>query len=113
MKISQFRSLLKKHIFRQSYQISYIEAKQIMKEDPLAILLDVRSKQEYNEYHLDGAVCIPNFEIANQIPKVIENKNQTIIVYCKSGARSKKTISILKKMGYQSLYEIAGGIDNL
>lgn len=102
-----------KHLLRYENQITYIEAKEIMKEDPLAILLDVRSKQEYNEYHLEGAICIPTYEISNEISKIIEDKSQTIIVYCQSGGRSRKAIGFLKKIGYQNLYEIQGGIDNI
>lgn len=117
MKIEQItnkvKHILQKHLFRQNNQITYVEAKEIIRANPMAILLDVRSKQEYDEYHLDGAICIPNYEIAKELPKIIENKKQTIIVYCQSGGRSKKAISLLKKMGYQNLYEIEGGIDNL
>lgn len=117
MKIKQIKGKIKNmfanHLFRQDNQVSYMEAKEIMKENPLAILLDVRSKQEYDEYHLEGAICIPTFELSNEIPKIIENKQQTIIVYCQSGGRSRKAINFLRKIGYQNLYEIKGGIDNI
>lgn len=107
------KNVFVKHLLRQDNQITYIEAKEIMKENPLAILLDVRSKQEYDEYHLEGAICIPTYEISSEISKIIENKLQIIIVYCQSGGRSKKAINLLRKMGYQNLYEIQGGIDNI
>lgn len=117
MKIGQMTNKIKdtfaRHFFRYSEQITYLEAREIMKEDPLAILLDVRSKQEYDEYHLDGAICIPTYELTNEISKVTTNKEQTIIAYCASGARSKKAVQMLRKMGYQNLYEISGGLDNL
>lgn len=117
MKIGQMTNKIKdtfaRHFFRYSEQITYLEAREIMKEDALAILLDVRSKQEYDEYHLDGAICIPTYELTNEIPKVTTNKEQTIITYCASGARSKKAVQMLRKMGYQNLYEISGGLDNL
>ena len=77
------------------------------------ILIDVRSIQEYNEYHLNSAVCIPSYELQKKIPDMIENKNQMIILYCQTGARSKKAIKILEKLGYNNLYEIDGGIDNI
>lgn len=117
MKIKQISKQVKhvftKHFFRYEDQISYVEAREIMKENPLTMLLDVRSKQEYDEYHLDGAVCIPTYELANEILKVTINKEQPIICYCQSGARSRKAVNLLKQMGYQNLYEIRGGIDNL
>ena len=117
MKIKQITKGIRKnfwgYMFRSDNQITYVEARDKMKKDASAILLDVRSKQEYEEYHLEGAICIPTYELANQISKITMNKEQTIIVYCQSGARSKKAVNLLEKMGYQNLYEIAGGIDNL
>lgn len=117
MKLNQItnkvKDLFKVHLFRTSSLISYVEVKDIMKENPTAILLDVRSKQEYDEYHLDGAICIPTFELESKIEKIIENKNQIIIVYCQSGGRAKKSTQTLTKIGYTNLYEIDGGIDNI
>lgn len=117
MKIRQMtgkiRNIFANHLFRQDNKITYMQAREIMNKNPLAILLDVRSKQEYDEYHLNGAICIPTYELISQIEKIVENKEQTIIVYCQSGGRSKKAINILKKIGYDNIYEIAGGIDNL
>ncbi|MBO5478781.1 MAG: rhodanese-like domain-containing protein [Clostridia bacterium] len=117
MKIKQMAGKIKNiftnNLFRYDDQITYMEAREIMKENSLAILLDVRSKQEYDEYHLEGAICIPTYELKNEIIKIVENKEQTIIVYCQSGGRSRKAINMLKKMGYKSLYEIRGGLDNL
>lgn len=117
MKIQQItkeiRNAFARHLFRYDDQITYMEAREMMRKNPLAILIDVRSKQEYDEYHLDGAICIPTYELANEITKIIDNKEQTIIIYCQSGGRSRKAISLLRKMGYQSLYEMKGGLDNL
>ncbi len=117
MKIKQIAKEMKnvftRHLFRQNDQIAYMEAREMMRENPSTILIDVRSKQEYDEYHLEGAICIPTYELTDEILKRVNNKEQTIIVYCQSGGRSRKAIGLLKKMGYQSLYEIKGGLDNL
>ena len=117
MKIKQLTNKITKtftrRMFRQDNEISYIEARKRMKENPMTILLDVRSKQEYDEYHLEGSICIPTYELSSTISKIAINKEQTIIAYCQSGARSKKALGILRNMGYQNLYEIEGGIDNL
>ena len=78
-----------------------------------AILIDVRSNQEYREGHLQGAVNIPDFEIANKVQRVIPKKNQQIILYCQYGGRSKNAIAIMKKMGYTNLYNLYGGLDML
>jgi len=99
-------------LFRGDKNITYIQAKEIMKEETKAILLDVRSKQEHEEYHLEGDVCIPLYELGN-VEKVIPNKARVIIVYCQSGVRSKKAINILSKMGYTNLYQIKGGIEEI
>lgn len=117
MKLNTFKkglkNVLKINFFRSDNIITYIEAKELLKDNSNGILLDVRSFQEYNEYHLNGAICIPYYELENKISKIIENKEQLIVVYCQSGGRSKKAISILKKMGYVNLYSLDGGIDNI
>ncbi len=93
--------------------IDYKNAKQILEGNNECILLDVRSEQEYKEEHLDGSINIPLYDINQEIEMVIPNKNSPIIVYCQSGTRSKKAISILKKKGYEELYNIEGGLDNI
>ncbi len=110
---NKIKNLIKTQFFRGGNSINYIEAKELLKENTQGILLDVRSIQEYNEYHLNGAICIPIYELQNKIVNMIEDKNGLIIVYCQSGGRSKKAEGILKKMGYTNVYEIEGGIDNI
>lgn len=110
---NRLKNKLKMQFFRGGNLISYVEAKELLKENPRAILLDVRSPQEYNEYHLTGAICIPLYELQTRILNIIEDKNQMIIMYCQSGGRSNKAVNMLKKMGYNSLYEINGGIDGI
>lgn len=78
-----------------------------------AILVDVRSNQEYREGHLQGAINIPDFEIANRIQKEIPKKNQLIVVYCQYGGRSKNSMVMMKKMGYTNVYNLYGGLDSL
>lgn len=107
------KSVLRMQFLRSNNLITYVEAKELLKENSTGILLDVRSIQEYNEYHLNGAICIPYYELESRISNIIDNKSQLIIVYCQSGGRSRKAVGILKKMGYSNLYEINGGIDNI
>ena len=76
-----------------------------------AILLDVRSKQEYQEGHLQGAINIPDFELANRVQKEIPKKNQLIITYCQYGGRSRNAYSLMKKLGYTKVYNLYGGLD--
>lgn len=74
-----------------------------------AILVDVRSKEEYNEYHLPDAINIPLDDI--QAGKIEIGKSKKIIVYCKSGARSKVASQLLIDLGYNNIYDL-GSINN-
>lgn len=78
-----------------------------------AILLDVRSNQEYREGHLQGAINIPDFEIANRVQREIPKKNQLIVLYCQYGGRSKDASMMMKRMGYTNVYNLNGGLDML
>ena len=78
-----------------------------------AILIDVRSNQEYREGHLQGAINIPDFEMANRIQQEVPKKNQLIVVYCQYGGRSRKALTIMNKMGYTNVYNLYGGLEVL
>lgn len=78
-----------------------------------AILIDVRSNQEYREGHLQGAINIPDFEIANRVQREIPKKNQLIVVYCQYGGRSRNIMTLMRKMGYTNIYNLHGGLDML
>lgn len=92
--------------------INYKQLIEMKKESSRTIILDVRSVQEYNEGHINGAILIPLFELDQKAEQILKNKKQTIIVYCKSGIRSIKAIEILIKKGYTNLYNLDGGIEN-
>ena len=96
---------------RTNKNITIEEANQIIANTQNAILIDVRSNQEYKEYHLDGAICIPHYEIQNKIEQQIPNKTTLIILYCQSGLRSKKAVDILQNKGYQNVYHIKNGLN--
>ncbi len=91
--------------------ISYIEAKEkIINND--AILLDVRTEEEYNENHIEGAVLLPVDNINEETAKsVIIEANKEVIVYCKSGIRSKQAKEKLNELGFNNVYDL-GSIDN-
>ncbi len=111
--VKKLNNIFKTKLFRDGYDISYVQAKEIIKANITAVLIDVRSIQEHEEYHLDGDICIPLYELQMQIGKKIENKETIIIVYCQSGTRSKKAVNILSKMGYKNVYNIKGGIEEI
>lgn len=78
-----------------------------------AILLDVRSKQEYQEGHIQGAINIPEYEIERRVEREIPKKNQLIVIYCQYGARSRNIYMKMKKMGYSNMYNLSGGLEML
>lgn len=75
-----------------------------------AIIIDVRSPQEYREGHIDGAICIPDYQIKKEISKYVKNKEENIILYCSTGHRSQKAQKILENMGYTNVYNVYEGI---
>jgi len=93
--------------------ISFSKLQETLKENPETIILDVRSPQEYNEGHINGAINIPEYELSLRANNIVNNKNSRIIVYCKSGSRSKKAIKTLKKIGFINLYNLEGGIEEI
>lgn len=91
--------------------ISIAEAKKLMDTENDYIILDVRTKEEYNEGHIPNALLLPNEEIKNKAESVLKNKNQLILVYCKSGRRSKEASNTLASLGYTNIKEFGGIID--
>ncbi len=106
-----FKKLIKK-IYRHKENITIKEMLEILKTNSNAVLLDVRSSQEYIEGHIRGSINIPVYDIEKQAKNKL-NKDSIIIVYCSAGIRSKRAIQILEKLGYENLYNVEGGIENL
>ena len=107
-----------KHFFRkyrnsEENNIDYENAKTILKNDKQAILVDVRSPQEYKEGHLDGSINYPLYDLERNAEKLLKNKENTIIIYCQSGSRSQRALKLLKEQGYSNLFQIEGGLDNM
>lgn len=103
------RSLEKREFEEQNkkYDINISELKKLQNEG--AIIVDVRSPQEYKEGHIDGAISIPEYEIKKTGEKLLKNKDEKIILYCSSGTRSKKAQKILQKLGYKSVFNLYEG----
>ena len=77
-----------------------------------AIIIDVRSPQEYQEGHLEGAILIPEYELVKRCEKELKDKKATIVVYCSSGSRSKRAQKKLEKLGYTKVYNLYNGFQN-
>lgn len=88
------------------------QAKAIMDSGDKFVLLDVRTEEEYKENgHINGAILIPDYDLKENVEKVIPNKNEIILVYCRSGRRSNASAKVLLSMGYINVKDI-GGIIN-
>ena len=87
------------------------EAKQIMDSEEGYIILDVRTQEEYDEGHIPGAIVISHEEIAEKAEEVLTDKDQLILVYCRSGRRSKLAAEALVELGYTNIKEFGGIID--
>ena len=87
------------------------EAKQIMDTEEDYIILDVRTQEEYDQGHIPGAILIPDTEIKNKAEEVMMDKDQLILVYCRSGRRSKLAAEALAELGYTNIKEFGGIID--
>lgn len=92
-------------------QISPQEAKKIMDTQENIIILDVRTESEYSEGHIPGAILIPDMEIGDRAEEELTDKDQTILVYCRSGRRSKNAARELCSLGYTDVREFGGIID--
>lgn len=92
-------------------QITAEQAKTIMDTEKGYIIIDARTEEEFAEGHIENAILIPEYEIANRAEKELPDKEQLILVYCRSGRRSKIASEELVKLGYTNVKEFGGIID--
>ena len=92
-------------------QISGAEAKALMDSESGYIIIDARTQEEYDQGHIPGAILIPEYEIADRAEKELHDKNQLILVYCRSGRRSKIAAEELVKLCYTNVKEFGGIIE--
>lgn len=92
-------------------QISAEEAKNIMDTETDYVIIDARTQEEFDEGHIEGAILIPEYEIAQRAEKELSDKEQLILVYCRSGRRSKIASQALADLGYTNVREFGGIID--
>ena len=92
-------------------QITAEQAKTIMDAEKDYIIIDARTEEEFAEGHIENAILIPEYEIANRAEKELPDKEQLILVYCRSGRRSKIASEELVNLGYTNVKEFGGIID--
>ncbi|MCR4792539.1 MAG: rhodanese-like domain-containing protein [Lachnospiraceae bacterium] len=92
-------------------QITQEQAMEMMELDDGHVIVDVRTEEEYAEGHIPGAILIPNESIETTPPEELPDYDQIILIYCRSGNRSKEAAQKLADMGYANVYEFGGIID--
>ena len=92
-------------------QITAEQAKTIMDTEKDYIIIDARTEEEFAEGHIENAILIPEYEIKDRAEKELPDKEQLILVYCRSGRRSKIASDELVKLGYTNVKEFGGIID--
>ena len=92
-------------------QITAEDAKKLMDAESDYIIVDARTEEEFAEGHIPGAILIPEYEIADRAQSELPDKDQLILVYCRSGRRSKIASQALADLGYTNVKEFGGIID--
>ena len=92
------------------HKISAEEAYEMMVSQKV-VIVDVRTPEEYDGGHIPNAILVPNESIGDDMPEALPDKEATLLIYCRSGRRSKEASEKLLKLGYKSIYEFGGVID--
>ena len=96
---------------KAAYQkISAEEAYEMMASQEI-VVVDVRTREEYESGHIENAVLVPNESIGSEMPETLPDKDATLLIYCRSGRRSKDAAEKLLSLGYQNVYDFGGVID--
>ncbi len=91
--------------------ITAYHAKKLMDQETDYVILDVRTEEEYAEGHIENAVLLPDYEIGSKAESILTDKNQMILVYCRSGRRSADAAKELISLGYTNVLDFGGIID--
>ena len=92
------------------HKISGEEAYEMMASQEI-VVVDVRTRGEYDAGHIENAVLVPNESIGSEMPEALPDKEATLLIYCRSGRRSKDAAQKLLALGYQNVYDFGGVID--
>ena len=89
-------------------RISASYARELMERYPDAVVLDVRTDTEFETGHIPGAILLPDFEIKDRARDVLQDDDALILIYCRSGVRSRGAMGLLLSMGYVNVYDFGG-----
>ncbi|HHW21551.1 MAG TPA: rhodanese-like domain-containing protein [Clostridiaceae bacterium] len=87
------------------------DALELLKGEKKAVLIDVRTEEEYRLIRIPGSILIPDYEIKDKIEKIVPDKNTPIILYCRTGNRSARAAKTLAEMGYTMVFDLGGIVD--
>ena len=90
------------------HQIDGQSALDMMNNETDYLIIDVRTESEYQQGHIKNAINIPNESIDESVSEILTDKDQLLLVYCRSGNRSKQASEKLAKLGYSNIYEFGG-----
>ena len=109
--LNKLKFIMKKRSIRSinKYDINEKELYNMQKQG--AVIIDVRSPQEYKESHIDGAISVPEYEIKSKARNILQDTDETIVVYCASGIRSKRAQEALNQMGYNNVFNLYNGLE--
>ena len=92
----------------KDFRITASEAREMMRKNPNAIILDVRTPDEFATGKIPGATLMPNYTIRERAGTVLPDKNALILVYCRSGIRSRDAVYEMIAMGYTNIFDFGG-----
>ena len=92
------------------HKISVEEAYEMMASQEV-VVVDVRTREEHESGHIENAVLVPTESIGSEMPEALPDKEATLLIYCRSGRRSKEAAQKLLSLGYQNVYDFGGVID--
>ena len=95
---------------KSSYDISPQQAVQLMSHESGSLVLDVREDSEYQSGHIKDSIHIPMGALASRVGELEKYKNKNVILGCRSGSRSGRACSILKKHGFEKVHNLRGGV---
>lgn len=108
--IHKLRCLLNRNRCHSQTEIDQQQLEKLVEQG--AILVDVRSPQEFEEGHLEKAISLPEYEIRKRVKQILPDPSQTIIVYCSTGHRGQRARQILNGLGYKQVYNLYHGLEN-
>ena len=97
--------------YNKAQTITPSQARAKMAENPDAIILDVRTQDEFDQGHIPGAILLPDYSVETYASYVLPDTDALILVYCRSGRRSLNTANLLVSMGYTNVYDFGGILD--